>query len=91
MRSRCSTSRPSPRARNLGGAILLAAIDRTPAAWMKTSARERGTVSLSPNTPEWQEQYNWAVALADDLNPAWLRKCAGAERGVSGTGNAWHG
>ena len=28
---------------------------------------------LYPQTPEWQEHYDWAVALADGLNPAWLR------------------
>ena len=32
----------------------------------------RGIVSLSANA-EWQDHYDWAVALLEGLNPAWLR------------------
>jgi hypothetical protein len=58
--------------RSLGGAIFLAAI----ADYISTD--EEGHTSakqfLYPQTPSWQEQYDWAIALTEGVNPAWLRE-----------------
>ena len=57
--------------RSLGGAILLAAI----ADYRSMDEVEHKSAGefLYPRTRKWQEQYEWAVALADGVNPAWLR------------------
>jgi hypothetical protein len=64
--------RPSQtNARSLGGAIFLVAIqDYRSADEQEHKSAER---FLYPRTREWQEQYDWAVALTEGLNPAWLR------------------
>lgn len=59
------------RRRSLGGAILLAAVDDYRS--MDECVHKDAEQFLYPQTPEWQEQYDWAVSLADGLNPAWLR------------------
>jgi hypothetical protein len=71
----CSTSSiylpTTAQKHNLGGAILLAAIDdyRSTDDLRHKDAEE----FLYPQTPEGQDHYNWAVGLAEGLNPAWLR------------------
>ncbi len=62
---------PQPSTRNLGSAIFLAAIEdyRSICDELHESARR----FLYPRTPAWQEQYDWAVALAEGLDPGWLR------------------
>lgn len=62
---------PGARRRNLGGAILLAAIGDYRS--MDDEAHEDADEFLYPRTPECQEHYNWAVSVAEGLNPAWLR------------------
>jgi len=58
--------------RSIGGAIFLIAIqDYRSADEQEYQSAER---FLYPRTPEWQEQYDWAVALTEGLNPAWLRE-----------------
>ena len=64
--------RPSqPKKRSLGGAIFLVAIEdyRSPDEQEHKSAEQ----FLYPRTRQWQEHYDWAVALTEGLNPAWLR------------------
>jgi hypothetical protein len=56
---------------NLGAAILLAALQdyrSTDEDLHKDAER-----FLYPQTQESQDHYDWAVSLADGLNPAWLR------------------
>lgn len=60
-----------PRKRNLGAAILLAAIKDYRS--MHDEIHESAEQFLYPQTPEWQDHYDWAVGLAEGLNPAWLR------------------
>ena len=57
--------------RSLGVAIFLFAI----ADYCSLDEQEHKTAEqfLYPQTREWQEHYAWAVALAEGLNPAWLR------------------
>ena len=61
----------TPRKRNLGGAIVLAAIEDYRS--MDEQAHKDAEQFLYPKTPERQEHYDWAVALAEGVNPAWLR------------------
>jgi hypothetical protein len=65
--------RPSKmKKRSLGGAIFLAAI----ADYCSTEEQEHRSAErfLYPQTSKWQEHYDWAVALAEGVNPAWLRE-----------------
>jgi hypothetical protein len=62
---------PTPKKYNLGGAIVLAAIGDY--RCMDEQAHKDAEAFLYPKTPEQQEHYDWAVALADGVNPAWLR------------------
>jgi hypothetical protein len=57
--------------RSLGAAIFLVAIED----YRSTDEQEHKTAErfLYPQTRRWQEHYDWALALADELNPAWLR------------------
>src|SRR5271165_7360973 len=57
--------------RNLGGAIFLVAIDdyRSTDEEIHEDARD----FLYPPTADWQDHFDWAVSLADGLNPAWVR------------------
>jgi hypothetical protein len=57
--------------RSLGAAIFLVAIED----YRSTDEQEARTAErfLYPQTRRWQEHYDWALALADELNPAWLR------------------
>ena len=70
--STATIERPSQtNTRSLGGAIFLVAIqDYRSADEQEHKSAER---FLYPRTREWQEQYDWAVALTEGLNPAWLR------------------
>jgi hypothetical protein len=62
---------PELKTRNLGDAIFLAAIDDYRS--MDEDMHKDAEQFLYPRTPAWQDQYDWAVALSDGLNPAWLR------------------
>ena len=62
---------PSLRRRNLGGEILLAAIDDYRS--MDETAHKDAEEFLYPQTPECQNHYDWVVGLAQGLNAAWLR------------------
>jgi hypothetical protein len=57
--------------RSLGWAIFLAAI----ADYRSKDEQEHKNAErfLYPKTREWQNHYDWAVALAEGLNPGWLR------------------
>jgi hypothetical protein len=57
--------------RSLGAAIFLVAIED----YRSTDEQEYRTAErfLYPQTRRWQEHHDWALALADELNPAWLR------------------
>jgi hypothetical protein len=57
--------------RNLGGAIVLAAIGDY--RGMDEQAHNDAALFLYPKTDEQQQHYDWAVALAAEVNPAWLR------------------
>jgi hypothetical protein len=71
----CSTSSiyqpTTAKKRNLGGAILLAAIDDYRSTDDLRHKDAEGF--LYPQTLEEPDHYNWAVGLAEGLNPAWLR------------------
>jgi hypothetical protein len=57
--------------RSLGAAIFLVAIED----YRSTDEEDYRTAErfLYPQTRRWQEHHDWALALADELNPAWLR------------------
>jgi len=63
---------PQTKKRSLGAAIFLVAIED----YRSTDEQEYRTAErfLYPQTRRWQEHYEWALALADELNPAWLRE-----------------
>jgi hypothetical protein len=65
--------------RNLGRAIFLAAIEdyRSP----EPERHESAALFLYPQSHEWQIRYDWAVALAEGLNPAWLRDALDRSKG----------
>ena len=63
--------RQKPYMRNLGGAIFWAAI--LDYRGRDQEAHEDAAKFLYPKTPEWQSQYDWALALTDGMNSAWLR------------------
>jgi hypothetical protein len=65
------TYQPSPQRRTLGGAIFLMAIDDYRS--MDDYEHKDAARFLYPTTREWQNQYEWAFALTEGLNPAWLR------------------
>jgi hypothetical protein len=58
--------------RSLGGAIFLVAIDDYRSA--DEQEHKSAELFLYPRTFAWQERYDWAVALTEGLNPAWLRE-----------------
>ena len=60
-----------PRTRNLGAAILLAAVQDY--RGLNEDAHKDAERFLYPQTQESQDHYDWVVSLADGLNPAWLR------------------
>jgi hypothetical protein len=60
-----------PRMRNLGAAILLAAVQDY--RCMDEDRHKDAEWFLYPQTPEAQTHYHWVVSLDDGLNPAWLR------------------
>jgi hypothetical protein len=60
-----------PSKRNLGGAIVLAAIEDYLS--MDEQVHKDAERFLYPRTPERQKHYEWAVALDHGINPAWLR------------------
>jgi hypothetical protein len=60
-----------PRTRNLGAAILLAAVQDY--RCMDEDRHKDAERFLYPQTPESQDHYDWVVSLADGVNPAWLR------------------
>ena len=64
--------------RNLGCAILLAAIEDYHSLHERTHREARQF--LYPRAPEWQEHYDWAVSLAAHFNPQWLRDALDGRR-----------
>jgi hypothetical protein len=58
--------------RSLGGAIFLVAIEDYRSA--DEQEHKSAALFLYPRTREWQEHYDWAVALTEGLDPAWLRE-----------------
>ena len=62
----------APRKLNLGGAILLAAIHDY--RGVDEGVHKDAELFLYPQTEDWLEQYEWAVAMADGVNPEWLRE-----------------
>ena len=60
-----------PRMRNLGSAIFLAAIADYRS--LDQEAHDHAELFLYPQTQDWQDHYDWAVALLERLNPEWLR------------------
>ena len=59
------------RKRNLGGAILLAAIQDY--RGKHADAHRDAKAFLYPRTPERQDHYDWVAGLTEGLDPAWLR------------------
>jgi hypothetical protein len=66
-----SYQRATPRMRNLGAAILLAAVQDY--RCMNEERHKDAERFLYPQTPESQQHYDWVISLADGVNPAWLR------------------
>jgi hypothetical protein len=64
--------------RNLGCAILLAAIEDYHSLHEET--HKHAERFLYPQAPEWQERYDWAVSLAAHFNPQWLRDALDGRR-----------
>jgi hypothetical protein len=62
---------PRMKQRSLGGAIFLVAI----ADYRGLDEQEHKSAEqfLYPKTRRWRSHYDWAVALTDGVNPAWLR------------------
>lgn len=60
------------RLRNLGAAMLVAAVEDYQGP--DPDAHESAAVFLYPCTDEDREHLEWAVRMADDLNPAWFRE-----------------
>jgi hypothetical protein len=60
-----------PRTRNLGAAILLAAVQDY--RRLNEEAHNDAERFLYPQTQESQDHYDWVVSLADGVNPVWLR------------------
>ena len=63
---------PQLRVRDLGTAIFWFAI--VDYRSLNPEAHEDAKQFLYPQTLEWQRQYDWAMAMADGVNPAWLRE-----------------
>lgn len=59
------------RKRDLGGAILLAAIDDYRS--MDEETHKDAQQFLYPQSEEWRDHYDWVVGLAEGVNGAWLR------------------
>ena len=72
--------RTDPRVRTLGCAIFWAAIMDYRS--LDQEAHEDAGKFLYPLTPEWQGQYEWALALTDGVNAAWLRDSLDRFKGV---------
>jgi hypothetical protein len=60
-----------PRIRNLGAAILLAAVQDYRS--LNEDRHKDAERFLYPQTQDYQQHYDWVVSMADGLNPAWLR------------------
>ena len=60
-----------PRMRNLGAAILLAAVRDY--RCMDEERHKDAEAFLYPQTPALQAHYDWVVSLDDGLKPTWLR------------------
>jgi hypothetical protein len=61
----------TPRMRNLGAAILLAAVQDYRS--LDEDIHKDAERFLYPQTQPFQDRYDWVVSLADGLNTAWLR------------------
>jgi hypothetical protein len=60
-----------PQDHNLGFAIFVVAIEDYCSRDEEVHADARDF--LFPPTAEWRDQFDWAVSLAEGLNPRWLR------------------
>ncbi len=68
-----TTYRPThAKQRNLGEAIFLVALQDYHS--LDDLVHRNAEQFLYPRTRAWQDHYDWAVALAEELNPAWLRE-----------------
>src|SRR5271156_1688556 len=63
--------RPTQLEHNLGFAIFVVATEDYCSIDPEIHADARDF--LFPPTADWQNQFDWAVSLADGLNPGWLR------------------
>jgi hypothetical protein len=70
--------RPKLKDRNLGGAIFLVAIDDY--SNIDDEVHQDARDFLYPVTSDWQDQFDWAVSLADELDPGWLRSALDRSR-----------
>jgi len=61
-----------PRMRNLGAAILLAAV--LDYRGMDEELHKDAEAFLYPQTPEMQGHYDWVVSMDEGLNAEWLRE-----------------
>jgi hypothetical protein len=70
--------RPTRKEHNLGGAIFLMAIND----YCSTDAEihEDARSFLFPTTADWQEAFDWATSLIDELNAGWLREALNRSR-----------
>lgn len=72
----CATGRTyepvKPQKRNLGAAIFVAAIRDYRS--LDEAAHEDAKRFLYAQTLEWQDHYDWAVAMSEGFNPVWLRE-----------------
>jgi hypothetical protein len=62
---------PTPPKRNLGNAILLAAIEDYRS--LHPELHQSAKLFLFPPTAEWQNHFEWVISMTSGVNPAWLR------------------
>ena len=80
--------------RNLGSAIFLAAI--VDYRSVDQEAHDHAELFLYPQTQDWQDHYDWAVALFEGLNPSgcgrdWIDPgLSGMESGLYACGRCGH-
>jgi hypothetical protein len=65
--------------RSLGCAILFAAIEDYHSLHAET--HEHAKEFLYPRAQEWQEHFDWAVSLAENFDPQWLRETLDGRKG----------
>jgi hypothetical protein len=70
--------RPTLKERNLGGAIFLVAIDDY--CSIDDEIHQDARDFLFPTTADWQDVFDWAVSLSDELDAGWLRSALNRSR-----------